>query len=431
MNTLKLKLPPHLGPKYVWTLVRHFAQLTQDIDDEASRLLVDASDVVKCFPNGALSLLAALDAVRDDLSSIEVIPPRDAGAFRHMKDRNWLHLLDATRFEGSEHPFAAAKFSNGIEASQHRRKMVELLLRRVGISKEAIDAFNWTSGELMDNVLSHAGTELDQVAGYVQLALESPSSPNEMINLCVADSGRGIRNSLRESIPDLDNDVQAIHEAVRRGVTRNACHGQGNGLSGSLELARGFEGHLSVTSYSARVTWPNPLSNASFDQQVFRDRLCFPGTVVSLQMRARSSVSPGPLIMGVPGTTYLPEDVLESYCVGEENIVRLEVLAHTGGDTSRAGASQLRVLARRLLKEYPTSLLVVTWGGIDVIETSFADEFIGKLFCEFGPVQFLSRIRLDGMSPFVVGVINRAVMQRAFQTVATSDLNPSRAATSD
>jgi hypothetical protein len=68
-------------------------------------------------------------------------------------------------------------------------------------------------------------------------------------------------------------------------------------------------------------------------------------------------------------------------------------------------------------KEIP---IVVDWSGIPIISSSFADEFIGKLFLELGPIAFSSKIRNIGMEPIIHGLLDKAISQRLTQ--ANDDL---------
>jgi hypothetical protein len=61
--------------------------------------------------------------------------------------------------------------------------------------------------------------------------------------------------------------------------------------------------------------------------------------------------------------------------------------------------------------------IVVDWSGVGVIASSYADEFIGKCFAELGPIRFMHRVRMTGMTPFVWQLIDRAIQQRMAQSV--------------
>jgi hypothetical protein len=77
----------------------------------------------------------------------------------------------------------------------------------------------------------------------------------------------------------------------------------------------------------------------------------------------------------------------------------------------------MRTKASYLINNCSDMRLVISWKNVPVIASSYADEFIGKLFVELGPVAFNSRVRLVNMMPVVQDLINRAIMQRIGQTM--------------
>jgi hypothetical protein len=63
-------------------------------------------------------------------------------------------------------------------------------------------------------------------------------------------------------------------------------------------------------------------------------------------------------------------------------------------------------------------LLLLDWDGIQMISSSYADEFIGKLFVELGPLRFMSCIRHANMIPVIQQLVDRAILQRTSQTMS-------------
>ena len=64
---------------------------------------------------------------------------------------------------------------------------------------------------------------------------------------------------------------------------------------------------------------------------------------------------------------------------------------------------------------YPSYPIHVDFDGISVISSSFADEFLGKLFVRIGALRFMTAIQLRGVSPTVRSVLDRAILQRVQQ----------------
>ena len=59
--------------------------------------------------------------------------------------------------------------------------------------------------------------------------------------------------------------------------------------------------------------------------------------------------------------------------------------------------------------------------SVGVIASSYADEFIGKLFIDIGPIAFNLRIRLVNMSSIVQNLLGRAILQRTYQLMSTTN----------
>lgn len=123
---------------------------------------------------------------------------------------------------------------------------MDVVLRNMKISRDLISALEWSINEICDNVINHS---FSKVGGFVQVAT---FSARNSISFTVADAGRGILNSLKEGIPTLRTDAQAIGEAIKAGVTRNKKYGQGNGLAGSLRITNMTGGSLDILSGSGR-----------------------------------------------------------------------------------------------------------------------------------------------------------------------------------
>lgn len=60
----------------------------------------------------------------------------------------------------------------------------------------------------------------------------------------------------------------------------------------------------------------------------------------------------------------------------------------------------------------PTQQILVDFSDVALVSSSFADEFIGKLFAELGPVTFMGRFKMVSVSPTVQKLIDRAISQR-------------------
>lgn len=78
-----------------------------------------------------------------------------------------------------------------------------------------LDSLQSSLNEVADNVLVHSSADV----GWAQLTSYEKKAEVEFV---VVDSGRGIRDSLSEAIPDLKDDRDAIVKAAEKGTTRTA-----------------------------------------------------------------------------------------------------------------------------------------------------------------------------------------------------------------
>jgi hypothetical protein len=82
---------------------------------------------------------------------------------------------------------------------------------------------------------------------------------------------------------------------------------------------------------------------------------------------------------------------------------------------SRASGGEIRNKVTTMLRMQAGASVILDWSGVPTTSSSFADELVGRLFTELGPITFNTRVRLTGMEPFVAALIDRAVKQRAAQ----------------
>jgi len=109
--------------------------------------------------------------------------------------------------------------------------IADLILHQFEDARKFLPALEWSVNEIVDNIRIHSET---LVPGAV-CAQYFPDRHRLDVGVC--DMGRGIKASLEESY-ELFSHGDAVTKALERGVTRNKEVGQGNGLAGSLEIAR-------------------------------------------------------------------------------------------------------------------------------------------------------------------------------------------------
>ena len=114
--------------------------------------------------------------------------------------------------------------------------------------------------------------------------------------------------------------------------------------------------------------------------------------------------------------SYSPVDCIETQYLAEDgNAVTLRMREETTGFGSRFTGQQMRTKAMNLLQAEKHLPLVIDWEGVPIIASSYADEFIGKLFVELGPIGFMTRVRLINLAPVLQTLVNKAIVQRTQQ----------------
>lgn len=382
---------------------------------EYEDLVLDFAACSSAFPNGMLPLLAELDVLRREDIATSVVLPTDDWLRRLFHNTNWAHYLDPSSHEKSDtvhdRHVAAHRFADFAAQQRLVNDFMDIVMRHMRMDRRVISGLEWCVNEITENVLNHADC---REGGIVQV---STFSEGRKVTIGVADSGRGILASMREGHSNLRTDRQAIEEAVKSGATRDPQNGQGNGIAGTMGIAKASKGLFSITSGQAALVVSaqaaNPVERGA--------SLRFPGTFVyaeiGLDTPFRLSEAIGVAVEGGD-----PVDIIETvYEVEDGSAVRLRLRDESKGFGTRFVGRQLKTKCRNLLDSAPGKPLVLDWREIPVVSSSFADEFIGKLFVELKPLVFAARVRNVGMEPLVRGLVNKAILQRAAQAAAEND----------
>lgn len=406
------------GPGHLKTL---FGIIDGFLLGKPDQLIMNFQDCLDAFPNSMLPTISTVARLRSMGYRILATLPRDHTLHQRFTSTNWAHYLSPDQYplsdDLSEPHLAAHRFTTFHEHFSISKGILDMILKTIDVARSSTEALYWTINELMDNVINHSDSG---PGGYAQLAIFPQT---KKINFCVADAGRGILASLKEGYPQLQSDRVAIQEAVKGGVTRNKEAGQGNGLSGSLMLAIRTSGLFRVLSGRAEVLWESDMPQA-FEYEAEQSLY---GTLVDVQLPysaeinlpkilSESSNSPYYAPLSFEGSDWLDEQ----YAADDGKCTRLEMYREIdmAGFGSRPTGGQMRIKARNLLASSISLPLVVDWKGVPVVASSYADEFVGKLFVELGPITFMARVRLLNMNEVVQGLLNKAIMQRTQQMMS-------------
>ena len=122
-------------------------------------------------------------------------------------------------------------------------------LRQAGLPIHFSDVVAAATEELISNAIEHAQSPVCPIAAY--------DITDGGWRFCVTDVGRGIRASLADnpSFAELDNDVAAVQEALKPGVSRTRIPGRGYGFSNVFKALVDREATVRIRTASVSVNW--------------------------------------------------------------------------------------------------------------------------------------------------------------------------------
>ncbi len=116
------------------------------------------------------------------------------------------------------------------------------------------------------------------------------------------------------------------------------------------------------------------------------------------------------------GIEYVPLNIIDlKYEMEEQNSLIIRMNQETKGVGTRLAGRQLRTKTFNLIESKPGYPIYVDWTGIPAISSSFADEFMGKLYIELGRENFRGIIKNTNMELFVQQLLDKAISQRLSQ----------------
>jgi anti-sigma regulatory factor (Ser/Thr protein kinase) len=374
---------------------------------------LDFTKVKRAYPEGMMQVVAHVDHLRRHGMHFDLILPTDKALAGVFTACNWAYFINPAMQDPSSYrgdaQLPVLRFSTAAEQKDVVDRGMEVALHQMSLSRTHLRGLEWALNEITDNVLNHAeaaGGGLMQVLTFRQ---------RRRIQFAVADGGRGIFASMREGHPHLRSDREAIGEAIRKGVTRNRDLGQGNGLAGALRIAAQAGGTFLIASHSGELRVATEANGDGYEQRsdLRGGTRAFFGTFVFVEVRTDR-----PLDLAVaPEIGREAEgswDYLDAIR-GEATDFHVVVAEEAVGFGSRVAGRALRTKLSNLLRAEDEAVVDLDWTGVPLVSSSFADEALGKLFVELGPLRFASRIRSRNIEPVVGELIDRAITQRVGQ----------------
>jgi anti-sigma regulatory factor (Ser/Thr protein kinase) len=381
-------------------------------------LIVDFSFVERAYPIGMLGVISTVNDLISLGHNVSIVLPENINVANLFKNGNWAYFLSPNQFRISEsfhdRHLVTRQFANNKEQFAVVNDFMDVVLRNIEMPKDIISGLEWSINEITDNVLNHSNS---RNGGFVQVSTYPKMGK---INFAVCDSGRGILKSLKEGIPSLRKDHDAIGEAIKAGVTRNPKFGQGNGLAGSLRVTTMSGGSFEITSGAGRLI---ATADQSRKVQRYPDQY-YHGTLVNGQINISSDFSITKALDFGYAHPYVSVNIIDTqYEMDDSDCLLLAMKKETTGYGSRNAGKQMRTKIMNFISSKPDYPIVVDWTGIPVISSSFADEFMGKLFLEIGAMSFSAKIRNKGMEELIKNLLDKAISQRLVQATDEEALN--------
>lgn len=291
------------------------------------------------------------------------------------------------------------KYKDSAELVQLLDWTIEYLSRKLICESGVLLALEWCLDEILDNVFQHAHVK----SGYFIFQLQQQQ---RRLSFSIADQGIGILQSFSESRYRPSSPTDAITLAIQRGVTSSPeC--QGNGLWGASEIITRNCGQMTISSGGGAIYYNRQTGEIkTFDTVQVLDH-DFPGTTVDVQLDASRPVN----LLEAFANNYEPVDLRIESMENAEGFVVLPLKKASLGTATRDSGRDMRIYVQNLLRSN-SQPVIIDFAGIGMISSSYADEFIGKLYRELAPEIVGTRIRFTNLTETVKLIVSNAVAMR-------------------
>ena len=377
------------------------ALLHQTITErEFSDVTLDFSMCVYATEATMLPMMPIIAKYQSNGKNFSLIKPQEEKLARLFINANWAHHIAPNVYHPTSHQgghVPALRFgddrADGVDKIMNG--VMNLILVQLNTDRDTLKAVEWSLGEIMDNVSSHARSP---VGGFVQATAYQSKN---LVEFVVADSGMGIPASMNEI-----NHALALQKAIDEGVTRDSTRNAGNGLYGSYRIANLSGGVFEIHSMHGA------LYTRQFGETVNqRNPIPYDGTSVRCGIGVGD---PGLLdkALRFKGQRHDPPyDYVEREFEDNRGEIIFNMKERAQYEfATRQGGKRVRAMIENLLGE--DGSVTLDFNGVGVFSSSFADEVFGRLFLEMGLMEFTTRIRILNAVPTVKGLIDRAVEQR-------------------
>ena len=271
-------------------------------------------------------------------------------------------------------------------------------LRKITTCNEGVlQACEWGLFEIMDNVFHHSG----QNTGYMMAQL---LNERKRLSVCIFDYGIGIYNSIKDSANSYLSPADAISLALKKGKKGKESSGQGKGMWGLLQIISESNGDLSIFSGLGGLRYKcleKKIEN--YKNLVFLDKNNQTTSVYfSLDLNNQLELTK---VLDIEEYIDL---TIQSFEDENDNIVFNVAEQGTGTGTRDSGFTMRNEVMN--LNKQAQKPVIIDFNNVGLISSSYADEFIAKLFIEIGFINFCNNIRIKNLNN-----INKSILQNSFK----------------
>ena len=267
-----------------------------------------------------------------------------------------------------------------------------------------LKGLNWCVYEIMDNVLIHSTSK----HGYIMAQYHNKTN---RIAICIYDYGIGIRDSLIAGGVYSDDEISSIELALQEGVGDG--QGQGNGLFGLSQIVSENGGRLAISTGESTLMFNNKEKTSWSNNPIIDEN--HKSTTVDFQLDLNKKTDIKKALKSIGDFDDFDiriEDMKQEN--GDELVYKVAQNAKDLGTRPAGKAVRLDVLNTIIRTKQPITL---DFSEIEIVGSSFIDEFIGIMYIELGSVRFNQLINIVNMNKDVVHLSNRAIAMRIKQAM--------------
>ncbi len=376
---------------------------------EDKRIYVDCTAVVgRIFPDACVPISALIQEYRS-LYSLEI--------YVTVKEHSYLEkICFAAPLNLNEDEILSAcdpfdrifiyeyKEGGSPQAAAINQTIVNKLSSTALCEEGVLKGLNWCVYEIMDNVLIHSTSK----HGYIMAQYHNKTN---RIAICIYDYGIGIRDSLIAGGVYSDDEISSIELALQEGVGDG--QGQGNGLFGLSQIVSENGGRLAISTGESTLMFNNKEKTSWSNNPVIDEN--HKSTTVDFQLDLNKKTDIKKALKSIGDFDDFDiriEDMKQEN--GDELVYKVAQNAKDLGTRPAGKAVRLDVLNTIIRTKEPITL---DFSEIEIVGSSFIDEFIGVMYIELGSVKFNQLINIVNMNKDVVHLSNRAIAMRIKQAM--------------